>query len=209
MNSSGQSESVRRLQPGTWYWVEKEVIQIFSSRVGFLSMCVYHLLASMTDETQSCFPSQDYIAKRLGCSRASVSRGLRKLKEAGLIQITKEARKHPVYHLLQVSKNAGATEVSHQRKKDISPMHTNNTLLSKDNNNLVNAPTAHLTDAKKLLAAEIAETVGEKDAKKFFPYVKQYEESFLRQVLSQVRRLKKIKKSKTAFFIYLLNHYAK
>lgn len=209
MNLERKPDDIRQMQNGRWYWVEKRIIQEFTPQVNFLPMCVYHLLASMADQSQKCFPSQQYIANRLGCSRASVSRAIQNLRDLHLVQMTKEATTYPVYYLLQVPSNPDATGMHHERKKDVAPVNTNNTKQSIKNNNIVSDSLGQSMDREKILVREIADTVGEQNSEKFLPYVKQYDESFIRQVLFQVKQTKTIKKSRTALFIYLLNHYAK
>ena len=77
----------RSMEHGGWYWVDKAVIRKYSGNVGFLALAVYHLLASMTDESQTCYPSQKYGADRLfrifvsGVILVSASTRLRKDSE--------------------------------------------------------------------------------------------------------------------------------
>lgn len=223
MRETHSLNGIRRMDDGGWYWVSKPVIQEYVPNVGFLSACVYHLLASMADESQSCYPSQQYIAEKLGCCRSSVSRAVKKLKDQGLIRSTGKGRDHFVYELLKVGSCTSATQVSHPRNSDDAPVHTNNTTLTRTNNNNVvsvknnderrDSPEEFKPKTKEeLLALDIAETVGDgQDPDKYIYYAKRYTESTLREVLSQVKQTpeEKIKKSRVALFVYLVNHYAK
>ncbi len=223
MNETSPQYNLRKMDDGGWYWVSKPVIQEYVPKVGFLSACDYHLLASMADESQSCYPSQRYIAEKLGCCRSSVSRAVRKLKDQGLIRSTGKGRDHSVYQLLKIRSSAGATQMSHQCNSDDAPADTNNTLLTRNNNNNVVCVKKidRRTDSheefkpqtkEELLALDIAKTVGDaQNPRKYLHYVRRYAEPLLRQVLSQVRQTpeEKIKKSRVALFIYLVNHYAK
>jgi biotin operon repressor len=223
MSETTPQNDIRKMDDGGWYWISKPVIQAYVPKVGFLPMCVYHLLASMADESQSCYPSQQYIAGKLGCCRSSVSRALRKLKDQGLIKSTGKGRDHSVYQLLKVRSCTGATQMSHPRNSDDAPVDTNNTTLTRTNNNNVvsvnnsdrrtHSPDEFKPQTKEeLLALDIAVTLGDgRNPQKYLHYAKRYTESLLREVLSQVKQTpdEKIKKSRVALFVYLVNHYAK
>jgi biotin operon repressor len=106
MDTTGENINVREMNAGEWYWVAKAVIQNYTPRIGVTAMSVYHLLASMADKKQCCFPSQKYIAQKLGCSRATVNSAVKTLAEIKLIYIQRKQRYHHVYYLLNVgSKN--------------------------------------------------------------------------------------------------------
>jgi len=222
MSETTPQYDLRKMDDGGWYWVSKPVIQEYVYKIGFLSACVYHLLASMADEGQSCFPSQAYIAEKLGCCRSSVSRAVKRLKDVGLIRTTGKGRDHSIYQLLKVKSCTIATQVSHPRKSDDAPADTNNTTLTRTNNNVVKVKnndiqTNPLEEFKpqtkeELLALDIAETLGdERNPRKYLYYANRFAESLIREVLSQVRQTpeQKIKKSRAALFVYLVHHYAK
>ena len=209
MSDQVRPDDIRRMEKGKWYWIEKQVTQEYIPKVGYLGMCTYHLLASMADENQCCFPSQHYIAERLGCSRASVSRAIHMLRDNGLIRITNQEKTHPVYCLLKPRCVTSATDLSHGCKRDVAPVDTNNTPLQKDNNNIVINSPVKPTNRGEILSKEIAEAVGEKDSRKFLQYASRYDETLIKEVLIQVKRTQIIKKSRTALFIYLLRHHAK
>ncbi|HUI28827.1 MAG TPA: helix-turn-helix domain-containing protein [Candidatus Acidoferrales bacterium] len=97
------------MKHGEWYWVDKVIIQRYTKEVGRLPALVYQLLASMADQNQTCYPSQGYIAEMLGCSRWSVNKAVRKLKERGLIACAKAVGKGNTYRLLPPQMFPGGT----------------------------------------------------------------------------------------------------
>ena len=101
--SNEQNSEARNFNDGEWCWINKPVIQEYTSKVGPIGITVYCFLASMVDSEQKCFPSQKYIAEKLGCSRATVSRTLKRLESNGLIRIEKRNRYHCAYQLSRVS----------------------------------------------------------------------------------------------------------
>ena len=84
MDTTGENINAREMNAGEWYWVAKAVIQDYAPNIGSTAMAVYHLLASMADEKQCCFPSQKYIAQKLGCSRATVNQAVKTLADSKL-----------------------------------------------------------------------------------------------------------------------------
>jgi hypothetical protein len=56
---------IRSLTEGSWYWVNKIIVQEYIPKIGSRGLAVYSFLASLADTSQRCFPSQRYIAKRL------------------------------------------------------------------------------------------------------------------------------------------------
>lgn len=202
------SDQIRQMESGKWYWIDKEVIQKHVPRVGYLAMCVYHFLASMADERQHCFPSQQYMAEHLGCSRASVSRAIHRLKTEGLVSVSKGESNHAIYCLLKIRDSTDATGMSHERTMDVASVNTNNTTLPIINNNSPDS-LMQLTEKEKFLLQEISDTVSDPDNEKFLPIVRHYDEQFINEILSHVRNTGNIKKSRTALFFYLVKYYAK
>ena len=222
MKAPGQHNEIREMNSGGWYWVSKAVIQQYAAKVGLLPIGVYHFLASMVGDDQSCFPSQKYIAEHLGCSRASVSRAVRVLETEGLIKKDKRSRYHCVYHLLKPRMSNGETQMSNRRNPDVKEGDTNNTertILNNDNviNDSSNANADPLKGFKpqtreELLAADLAEAL--KDHRGFglyLSYARRFPESLLREILSQVRQTpdQKIRKSRGALFTYFIRQHAK
>jgi biotin operon repressor len=197
---------VRKMNRGEWYWVSKEVIWNRAAKIGFSALCVYHFLASMTDEKQCCFPSQKFIADRLGCSRATVNRAIHKLAANNIIAIERKDRMHYRYFLLHLECCTNETHMSHERNSSVSNVDTNNNYKQKINNNA-------LVSIKKeaRLAHEIADVLNDQEnIKTYLLYAQKYPEDFLRKIATEVTLtpLHKIKKSRKALFIYLIRYYA-
>ena len=211
------------MERGAWYWVDKAVIRKYSGNVGFLALAVYHLLASMADENQACYPSQKYLADTLGCSRRSVSRAIRRLEENKLISLWISPGKRSGYRLLPVRMDTYDTDLRHGRPKGKTNGSTNNnTEQEEDNNkfvcdskchNTIKRPETEAGDESKseLLAHDLAEALNDQSHYTIYlSYTKQYSESFLRRVLAETKMTpdRKIRKSRSALFNYLVYHYA-
>ena len=210
------TKETRKIKDGGWYWVSKVVVRNYASRIGVYALAVYHILASMVNEQQQCFPSQGYVAKHLGCSRNTIHRAIKKLEDTHLITREKRNRYHCVYTLLDVSRNGGELQMSTGRASDVTHGDTNNTKVKRMNNDTLRSQknnffsSRHLITKEELLAMDIAQTLGEgNNLKVYSAYAHKYPESFLRQMLSEVKRTPncKIKKSRGALFAYLIRHY--
>jgi biotin operon repressor len=217
MDKEGPKNEVRRMDSGSWYWVSKAVIQKYASRVGFLPIAVYHFLASMTDENQSCYPSQQYIAEKLGCSRSSVSRAINKLCTNRLIAVTLKGKNNYAYRLLEVRSCNAAHRMSHGCNQDVAPVDTNNTTLTRINNNtFVSVSSKKLLNGRppetkeELLASDMAEMLDDqRNIRQYLSYARKYPESVLREFLSQAQQTPshRIRKSRAALFAYLVKQY--
>jgi biotin operon repressor len=213
----------RTMDGGQWYWIPKSLIQRHAIGIGPIGLAVYNVLASMVDKQQECFPSQKYIADKLGYSRATVNKALKVLKDYGLIQVKKRNRYHLSYRLIEPRCEPLETEISTGRNRDVIPGNTNNNQIIRINNHIVRNERKLKTSApsqaeefqpqtrEELLASDIA--FGLKDFKNMFRFIdlaKKYPESLLRRVLTEAREIpdNKIKKSRTALFNYLLREYA-
>jgi len=206
---------------GRWYWVSKAVIQEYTKRVGFLAMGVYHLLASMADDRQSCYPSQKYIGEKLGCARASAGKAIKKLATAGLIAIDRRTRYHCVYRLLAARCQRDKPEMSPGRTSDAKDEDTNNIQRKRLKNNTATIDSGLTKDGEDsdrptgkrgLLATDLAEGLEDRAHYSFYlTCARKYPESFLREILSTVRQTpaERIKKSRSAFFRFLLRRYAR
>src|SRR3990172_6271236 len=102
MDKTNNKLEVRSLKDGDWYWIQRAVIQDYTAKIGGTAIAVYNFLASLADRNQSCFPSQKYIARKIGYSRSTVNRAIKLLEEQSLIGKVKRSRYHCVYHLLKV-----------------------------------------------------------------------------------------------------------
>jgi len=204
------------MDEGGWYWIPKAIIQEYAPKVGAMGIAVYNFLASMTDRNQTCFPSQQFMAERLGFSRPTIHRALKRLEEHRLIRKQTRDRYHCVYELLRVRCNSGETQMSQGGNSDVARMDTNNTKLTRNTNNIVCVSEKKRTtdDApktrKELLAHDIAETVGDdRHINRYFSMAQRYPEQFLREVLSQVRQMREgqIRRSRAALFEFLVRRY--
>lgn len=210
---------LRTLSAGAWYWVSKKVIQGCAPYVGLTAIGVYHFLASMADKQQYCFPSQAFIAKRLGISRASANKAIQKLRIHKLIVIEKRNGNKCGYRLLQISCKHMIPEMSSSFTLPVNKIDTNNTPRTILNNNsgasikhpLTAKPYYSNENTKELLIQEIAEVLEDRDRMSLYQrYVDTYPEQIIRKVLSEVKHTPqyKIKKSRGALFTYLLRLYA-
>ena len=206
----------RKMDGGSWYWIQKDIIQRCAPKIGAMGIAVYNFLASMADRSQTCFPSQRLIAERLGFSRPTIHRALKRLEEHRLIRKQMRDRYHCVYELLHVRCNSGETQMLQGGNSDVARMDTNNTKLTRNTNNIVSVSEKKRTGdeepktRKELLAHDIAETLrNDRHIDRYFSMAQRYPEEFLRDVLSQVRQMREgqIRKSRAALFEYLVRHY--
>jgi biotin operon repressor len=217
MDNGGAKSGIRRMDSGSWYWISKEIIQNFVRETGFLAMCVYHFLASMVDENQRCYPSQQYIAKHLGCSRAAVNVAIGRLKRIGLLDANKAGGKYCSYQLLETKCQPEKTHVSTTINKEVNRSDTNNNQLTRNNNNTFvcvetdkHANEQRPVTKEELLASDISETLeDQRNIRQYLFYARRYPESVLREFLSQAKQTPshRIKKSRAALFAYLVKQY--
>jgi biotin operon repressor len=224
--SNEQSSEVRNFNDGEWCWINKSVIQEYTSKVGPIGITVYSFLSSMTDREQKCFPSQKYIAEKLGCSRATVSRTLKRLESNGLIRIEKRNRYHCAYHLLkvrcQVLKKPGQneTQMSHTGNSDLHQSYTNDNDLTRNINDtdIDNIKTGeHKKEftpktREELLALDLADALNDrKGLAMYLSYSRRFPESLLRKALGEAKEMpeEQIRKSRAALFNHLVRKYVK
>lgn len=209
--------NLRKLGAGDWYWINKAVIQMYAGTISFSEVTVYNFLASMADENQRCFPSQKYIAEHLGCSRATIHRAIQKLEKSKLIMVDKKSSNHHVYYLLALPCSTEETPMSHERNQGAQKIDTNNTNKQElENNSFVGAQKNipeyfHVTTRQELLANDIADILNDHEHHKtYLSFANKYPEVFLRKILSEVKQIpeRKIRKSRKALFMYLVNYYA-
>lgn len=233
-----QGFEIRDLRNGDWYWIHKAVIQSYVQKVGATGVLVYSFLASFTDSHQSCYPSQKYIADKLGYSRATVNKAIKRLENNGLIRVEKRSRYHCVYCLLKIRCKPRETQMSTVGNSDVKYIDTNNNKRTININNIVNqalekleqkklganAPRENMLNAKtdnskkfqpetreELLALDLAEALEDrKSLPLYLYYAKKYPENFLRRILGAVKEIPddKIRKSRGAFFNYLIKKHA-
>jgi biotin operon repressor len=215
---SGESKTqIRDLKNCRWYWIDKAVIQEYTPKIGAIGIAVYNFLASMADSNQKCFPSQRYIAEKLGCSRATVNKAVKVLEKHGLIKIEKKNRYHCTYLLLKVRCKAEETQVSTTGNSDVSRMDTND---NKRIKNIINIDKGENWAPKyrtfkefrprtkeEVIALDLAEELEDyKGLPLYISFAKKYPEALLRKVLGQVKEIprEKIKKSRGALFNHLV-----
>jgi biotin operon repressor len=226
--SNEHTFEIRDLRNGDWYWIHKAVINDYTQKVGATGVIVYSFLASLANNRQSCFPSQKYIAGKLGYSRATINRALQRLEENELIRIEKRSRYHCIYHLLKVrcqalEKLGDETQMSHRGNSGVIYFDTNNNKRTRNINNIVtendNFMNSKLNASdesspgtrQELLAFDLAEALNDrKSLSVYLSYAKKYPESILRRVLGDVMEIPadEIKKSRAALFSYLIKKYA-
>lgn len=200
----------RRIKAGQWFWMNKTFIQHYASRIGFSAVGVYSFLASMTDEAQQCFPSQSYIARHLGCSRATVNRAIKVLAQSKLIFVEKRENQNHLYTLLEVQCNTNETDLLHKRNTLVQKCDTNKTYKQEINNDTV-VSDSPMESKENLIASDIATALDDQYHREdYLAFARTYPESFLRRILSEVKRTPyhKIKKSRSALFKYLVHYYA-
>lgn len=90
----------KKLYKGNWFRVPNILIDQYGKALGTSGIAVYCVLARYANNvTRKAFPSHGQIANRLGISRRTVIRKLKKLEEIGLIQTIGRKSKHSVYLL--------------------------------------------------------------------------------------------------------------
>jgi len=214
---------VRNLKDGDWYWIPRAVVQCYAAKVSATGIAVYNVLASLANRSQSCFPSQKYIAERLGCSRATINKTIKVLEANGLITVEKRSRYHCIYRLLRVSCQAGETRMSKGRSSEAVQGDTNDNKSVRMNNNIdidyENPSGPDLSTFKEfrprnrqeLLALDLADALNDRKGLPFYLFItRKYPESLLRRVLGQVKEIpeRKIKKGRGALFNYLIRKHA-
>lgn len=68
--------------------IHEEVLA--STELSNTSKLVYSYLSTMADKEGVCYPSQKYIADKLGISAKTIQRSIRQLSETGFIQVVKQ-----------------------------------------------------------------------------------------------------------------------
>jgi len=224
MNEKGTKSDgrTRNIKDGPWYWVHKAVIRNHAVDIRAVSVAVYNCLAAMADGKQECFPSQQYIARTLGYSRATVNRALKALIEHGLIAIRRKDQYRRVHRLLAVSCNTGETQMLHRCNPDVKKFDTNKNQITRSNNNnivsvkkidmslLKNSEGKELETREEILAMDIAAGLKDQDhLSRYLTLANRCPEDVLRRLLSETKLVpdSRIKKSRAALFNHLLKKY--
>jgi biotin operon repressor len=221
---NNQTIESRRLKDGNWYWVDKDVIQRYTPRIGAVGIAVYNFLASMANSTQKCFPSQEYVGKALGYSRTTVNRTIKVLEGAGLIHVEKRGNSRNIYRLLRLRERckANGTQVLCGRNSDVQSVDTNNNNITRNKNNIDTSHENHVdfsfqshrrskpSEREQLLASHLAETLDDnQNLFRYLSYASKYPEILLRRVLAETREAAADKtKSKVDIFANRMEKYA-
>jgi len=188
--------------------------------VGATGIIVYSFLASLADSQQTCYPSQKYIADKLGYSRATVNKAIKRLEDNKLIRVERRSRYYCIYSLLKIRCKVGETQMSTAGNSGVKYFDTNNNertiniknIVMDNINSKTEYPKAFKPESREeLLASDLAEGLNDqKNLPLYIYYAKKYPESFLRRILGVVKEIPddKIKKSRGALFSYLIKKHA-
>jgi len=216
------NQKIRSIRDGNWYWIDRVILNIFGRELKSGGIAVHNVLASFSNsKTQSCFPSQETIAKLINVSRKTVIKNIRLLKKLNLISI--EKKKGSSHYLL--FKPCVTSKIKGCVKKDVSKEkdgYSINKYIKKNNNNIVSRKIFNSNSEKlkcfrprskeELLAFDISKALNDsKNFTLYLSYAKKYKEPLLRKILGDVKETPpaKIKSSRSALFNYLLKRYAK
>jgi len=212
-----ENNNIRELKNGSWYWIDKIIIQKYVSKIGAMGFTVYSFLASLANSNQSCFPSQKYIAERIGCSRSTVNKTIKVLVNCGLIKKERRNRYHCTYLLIKVRCKVEETQRSRVGNSDVFQIDTNDNKRIRNNNNIdkrgkwspkvKNFKEFKPRTREELLAVDLAVALDDYHGLPLYiSLAKKYPEAFLRNILGQVRGIpqEKIKKSRGALFNHLV-----
>jgi biotin operon repressor len=217
MNNQAQNE-IREMRDGAWYWIHKALIREYLPKIKATGLAVYSLLASLADRNQTCYPSQKYLSQISGYSRATINRALKLLEKEGLIAIHKRGRKYCSYQLLRLPRCKEAeTQMLTGRNSDVKFFDTNKNILTRNINNndiavmnFLNSKASKGESREELLALDLAQALNDrKNLKLYLSLARKYPESFLRQILGEVREipLGRMRKGRAALFNYLVKKY--
>lgn len=98
---------------GNFLWIDNEVIDQHSKKIGALALAVYAVLCRHADnKTGTCFPSQCLIAEKLSISIPTVRKSIKALLDAGLIEFRRDGAgcmAKTIYTVLPVKKTQKVT----------------------------------------------------------------------------------------------------
>lgn len=213
---------IRDLRNGDWYWIHKEVILRFGSKLGPYGIAIYNILALFAHgRTQECYPSQQRIAAILGCSRRTVFSYLKKLEKLKLVRSEKKDRQGRSYILLTSAPDSHPREgeCANSDTPDVHQLPTNNNTLTRIYNNVNNDSKKTGTVLKKfrpkskeeLLAWDIAQALDDKEnLGLYISYCRKYPGHIIWRAFGETKEFSadKIKKSRGALFTYLVKKYS-
>ena len=81
---------IRRIDDKNWYWISQSILKQYGRILKGSGLAVYNVLASYANsKSQTCFPSQQTIADRIGLCRETVNRKVKLLREKQLIKVNR------------------------------------------------------------------------------------------------------------------------
>ena len=133
MNHKRENDT-RSLGDKNWYWVSKSVLNQYGRILKGSGIGVYSVLASYANyKSQTCFPTQQVIADRIGLSRKTVNRKVKILKDLKLVRV-RRTRGRCIYFLLRPDAPNGIQARDKRDTKDETPGKSNNNKYIKINN---------------------------------------------------------------------------
>lgn len=100
MNHEHQNH-IRRIDDKKWYWISQSILKQYGNILKPTGLAVYNVLASYANsKSQTCFPSQQTIADRIGLCRETVNRKIKLLKKIQLVKVTRN-KDRCLYFLLK------------------------------------------------------------------------------------------------------------
>lgn len=118
-----QSFKVRDFRNKNFFMVDDAYLNGYAKELGTTTSMVYLAICRNADKEQTAFPSQDYIAEKLGIHRKTVNRHIQKLVAWKIISVEKTRNHkgrflHNTYYLLDKSEWKKLS-MSHQSPTDI------------------------------------------------------------------------------------------
>jgi len=134
MNNKERENEIRSLGDRNWYWVSKPVLNQYGRILRSSGIGVYNVLASYANsKSQTCFPTQQVMAERIGLSRRTVNRKVRILKDLKLVRVRK-IRGRCIYFLLKPNTPNGIQAGDKRDTRNETPGNINNNKYIKINN---------------------------------------------------------------------------
>ncbi len=125
MNHNFQNH-IRRIDDKNWYWISRSILKQYGHILGPAGLAVYNVLASYANsKSQTCFPTQETIADRIGLCRETVNRKVKHLREKRLIRV-KRLKGRCLYFLLKPDVILNHTPCDGRITKYVTQNHTNN-----------------------------------------------------------------------------------
>ena len=128
---------IRDIRQTTWFWMDNAILDIGLS---VYELSVYCLLCRMANKENTCFPSVKTIALKLDISERQVYNCLNSLKEHKVLKVESgNSEKSNVYSLLTAPDAVRTAQYADTYctpcSTVLNDMHTNNTNITKLNNN--------------------------------------------------------------------------